>query len=267
MTSSLLDAFEIVAQAETLKPRIEAALAEVAKNERLVDEKAWVAAGCARLAAACEGTAKDLLTRALRIPELEPLRPEHARTLQGAVVDALEHLQAAISYAGGVRSPLLEALYYKLKIIPLRKADREEFDAFCTDFEKRLGSTYARRMLASADYAPVNGALDKLRAAIATWRSIFVAEPASGEEADALRAELEGTARRVDTAARQARLLAQAALAPLKEVDAATLLALKKKKRGVDDEDTHPLLETDPPDPNEPTGEELADIADRLGTD
>jgi hypothetical protein len=265
MTTSLLEAFELVAQADQLRPRLEAAAAELAKNSRLAEEKAWIAIARERLQAACTGIAEDLLVRALRLPELEAIKPEHARALQGTAVDALEHLHAAITFAGGARAPLLEALYYKLKIIPLRKVDRDEFEAFCTDFEKRLASTYAKRMLADPDYAPVGPALDRLRRAVAVWRSVFIAEPAAGEEADLLRAELDAAARRLDIAGRQARLLAQAALVPLREiVDAPSLLGLKKKKRG-DDDDTHPVLERDPPDPRDPTPEELAELAEQRG--
>ena len=259
---SLLESFELVAHAEQLLPRLEAAAAEVARIEGLSEERGWIDLARARLAAAYTGTATDLRLRALRIPELETLKGEHSRDVQGAVVDALEHLHAAITFAGGPRAALLEALYYKLKIPALRKCDREELEAFWADFEKRLKSTYARRMLADPDYAAVVTAVQALRDAFATWKGIFVAEPASGDEASALRAELEFAASRLVTPMRQAKLLAQAALAPLKELDVATLLALKVKKRAknAEDEDTHPLLENDPPDPREPTPEEAAEI-------
>jgi len=260
MITSLVEAFEMVAQAVQLAPRIEAAAAELAHAGGLADEKTWIDAARRRLTTASESVPTDLLTRALRLPELEPVKGDHARSVQGAVVDALEHLQAAITFAGGSRAPLLEALYYKLKIVPLRRVGPEEFEAFWGDFEKRLASTYARRMLADATYAPVTPALERLREAFATWRGIFIGAPAEGEEAEQLRAELASAARRVDLAGRQAKLLAQAALAPLKDqADAAALLGLKKR-RGRDDDDTHPLLEQDPPDPRDPTAEELAEL-------
>ena len=268
MGTTLLEEFELVAQAQQLLPRLDAAVAELATRERFADEKAWLAAARSRLAAACSEIEGDLLVRVLRLPELEPIKGDHGRTLQGAAVDALEHLHASITFAGGPRAPLLEALYYKLKIIPLRRVDRDEFEAFCTDFEKRLSSTYAKRMLADETYAPVGEALKGLRRAVETWRSIFIAPPAEEAEAAPLREELEVAAQRCEIAARQARLLAQAALAPLKEsVDAAALLALKAKKRGrsADDEDTHAVLERDPPDPRDPTEEEREELARQRG--
>ena len=265
MTTSLIEAFEMVSQALTLAPRIEAAAAELAAAQGLVDEKAWIEAARGRLTGASASVGADLLTRVLRLPDLEPIKGDQARMVQGAVVDALEHLHAAITFAGGPRSPLLEAIYYKLKIVPLRKCDREEFEAFWIDFEKRLASTYAKRMLKDETYAPVAPALLQLRQAFATWHGIFIGEPASGDEAEQLRAELEAAARRVDLAGRQARLLAQAALAPLKDAaETAALLALKKR-RGREDEDTHPLLEQDPPDPSQPTPEEQAELASQRG--
>ena len=260
MTTSLIEAFEMVAQALQLAPRIEAAAAELAHAGGLAEEKTWIDAARRRLTTASESIPSDLLTRALRLPEIEPIKGDHARGVQGAVVDALEHLHAAITFAGGPRAPLLEALYYKLKIVPLRRVGPEEFEAFWGDFEKRLASTYAKRMLADETYAPVGPALELLRKAFATWRGIFIAEPAEGDEADALRGELEAAARRVDLAGRQAKLLAQAALAPLKDAtDAAALLGLKKR-RGREDEDTHPLLEHDPPDPRDPTPDERDEL-------
>ncbi len=257
---SLIEAFELLAQSEQLLPRLDAAAAEIAKVESLVAEKSWIEIARQRLRAATEGTAPDLLLRALRLPDLESMRGDYSRGVQGAVVDALEHLHAAISLAGGARAALLEALYYKIKIPALRKCDREELEAFYADFEKRLKSTYAKRMLADPDYAIVVSSIEDFRRAYGVWKGIFVADPATGEEAAAVRAELEFAAGRLDVAGRQAKLLAQAALVPFRHLDAAELLALEKRRRGKEDEDNHPLLEQDPPDPRAPTADEQAEI-------
>jgi hypothetical protein len=267
MTTPLLDAFELVAHSEQLLPRLDAAVAELGKRPGLAEEKAWLKAARARMAAARDGVSEDLPTRALRLPELEPLKGDYTRVLQGAVVDALEHLHAGITFAGGNRAPLLEALYYKLKIPALRRCDRDDFEAFCSDFEKRLTSSYARRMLADETYAPVAPALERLRRSVAVWRSIFIADPIDGAAAQALREELETAARRLELPCRQSRLLAQAALVPLKDVAEAPALVIPKPKRRVarlsgleGDDDTHPVLEQDPPDPAEPTPEERAEL-------
>lgn len=261
MTISVVDAFELVAHSEQLQARLEAAVAEVAKRPGLAEEKKWLATARQRVTASREGLG-DLTIRALRLPELEPMRGEYARVLQGAAVEALEKLHGGIALAGGARSPLIEALYAKLKLDKMRRASREDFDAQCTDFEKRLESSYARRMLADPDYAVIAPALDAVKKAIATWRQTFLEDAPPEAEAEALRKALLAAGQRLDVPCRQGRLLAQAALAALRDVLDATGLAQKPKKKGTRgaDEDTHPLLEEDPKDPAEPTEEELAEL-------
>lgn len=263
MTSSLLDAFELVGHSEQLQLRLEAACTELGKRHGLADEKAWLALARDRVTKAREGIG-DLLIRCLRLSEIEPLRGDYARLLQGAAVDAIDRLHAGITFAGGNRAPLLEALYYKLKLPAVRKCDRADFEKFCTDFETRLESTYARRILGDPDYAVVAPALQGLHRAFATWRSVFTAEPLTDAEAEPLRAELEAVAHRLELPCRQGRLLAQAALIPLKELHDSSGLTQKPKRRGPRDadEDTHPVLEQDPPDPALPTAEELAELAE-----
>lgn len=268
MTTPLLEAFELVVHSEQLPPRLDAAAAELAKHPGFLEEKAWLEAARRRVAPARRDTG-DLLVRVLRLPELEPIRGERARILQGAVVDALEHLHAAITFAGGPRTPLLEALYFKLKIPVLRRCDRDELERFWSDFEKRLSATYTKRMLANETYAPTAPALEQLRAAFATWQSVFDPEPLPESEAQSLRERLREAAQGLEIPWRQARLLAQAALAPLKDIAEAHGLAQKAKRKGArePEEDTHPVLEQDPPDPSEPTPEERAELAEAHATE
>ncbi|MFO0594021.1 MAG: hypothetical protein U0228_01920 [Myxococcaceae bacterium] len=263
MISSPLEAFDLVSHSEQLLNRIDAACAELSKKQGLKEEKAWLETARARLAAAREGVG-NLLTRVLRLPELEPVKEDQARVLQNAAVDAVERLQSGISFAGGARAPLLEALYGKLKVAVLRRCDREDFEKFCVDFEKRLNTTYARRMFGDPAYAVVAPALQALHEAFATWRGVFTANPLDEAEAQALRDELDAVARRLELPCRQARLLAQAALSPLRELLEASLVEQKPKRRAGApnvDEDEHPLLENDPADPHEPSTEELAELS------
>ncbi len=265
MMTSLLDAFDLVAHSEHLLLRLEAASAELSKKQGLNEEKAWLELARQRVAAARDGVG-DLLVRVLRLPELEPVKEDQARILQGAAVDAVERLYSGISFAGGSRAPLLEAIYGKLKIPVLRRCDREDFDKFCSDFEKRLNTSYARRMFADPSYELVGPALQQLLGAFATWRGVFTSAPLNDGEAQALRDELDAVGRRLELPCRQARLLAQAALVPLKELLENSGIALKPKKRGPRvsvtefDEDEHPLLEEDPVDPSEPSAEERAEF-------
>ena len=230
MTMPLLDAFDTVSHSEQLLRRLESATAELSKKQGLKDEKAWLDTAIARVAAARDGVG-DLLTRVLRLPELEPVKEGHARTLQGAAVDAVERLHAGITFAAGSRAPILEALYGKLKLPVLRRCDREDFEKFCIDFEKRLNTSYAKRMFADPSFEIVGPALSQLQQAFVTWRGIFSNEPMSDSAAQALRDELDAVARRLELPCRQARLLAEAALTPLKELLENSGVSQKVKKR------------------------------------
>lgn len=260
MTLPLLDAFDTVSHSEQLLRRLESATAELSKKQGLKDEKAWLDTAIQRVAAARAGVG-DLLTRVLRLPELEPVREGHARTLQGAAVDAVERLHAGITFAAGSRAPILEALYGKLKLPVLRRCDREDFEKFCVDFEKRLNTSYARRMFGDPSFEIVAPALAQLQHAFATWRGIFSDEPLSESAAQALRDELDAVARRLELPCRQARLLAEAALTPLKELLENSGVAQKPRKRIKSADDDASMLDEEPVDPNTPSAEELAEFA------
>ncbi len=229
-TMSMLDAFDLVANAEAFEMRLAAAAHELAKRPGLAQEKAWLSAAHVHVARAREGIG-DLLTRVLRLGELESVRGGRGRALQGAVVDAVEHLQVAIARAGGDRSPLLEAIYRNLKLPVMRRCGREEFEKLCAEIEGRLETGYVKRMLADETYAPVAPALDGLQRAIADWQGIFSSDPLPEAEANVLRSELESTAHRLELPCRQARLLAEAALLPAKDLLDASGLFEKPKKR------------------------------------
>ena len=260
MTMPLLDAFDTVSHSEQLLRRLESATAELSKKQGLKDEKAWLDTAIARVAAARDGVG-DLLTRVLRLPELEPVKEGHARTLQGAAVDAVERLHAGITFAAGSRAPILEALYGKLKLPVLRRCDREDFEKFCIDFEKRLNTSYAKRMFADPSFEIVGPALSQLQQAFATWRGLFSNEPMSDSAAQALRDELDAVARRLELPCRQARLLAEAALTPLKELLENSGVSQKPKKRVKAPDDDASMLDEEPIDPNTPSAEELAELA------
>jgi len=262
MPSTLVESFELLVLAEQLPPRLETAAVALAQLPALDDEQAWLAAARARLATARTESHARLLDRALRLPELEALKGERGKLLQGAIADEVERLQAGIAYAGGARSPLLDVLFHNLKVPALRKCARGELERFCAELERRLASSYARRMFTGEPYVAVAPTVQALEAAIATWRSVFVDPPLAEPAVAALRDELAAAGRTVELALRQARLLAQAALLPAADLlDAAGLLTAKAKRRGKDDDDSHPLLEQDPPDPLLPTPDERAEIA------
>ena len=91
---------------------------------------------------------------------------------------------------------------------------------------------YARRMLADETYTKVEPTVVGLREAFAAWRDALAAELLAGEEADALRAEVFAASARLDVAVRQARLLALAALTPLRELrDEPVVKDLRSKRK------------------------------------
>ncbi len=254
--SSLLDAYDTVAHSEVLVQRLETAFAELSRKQGLADEKVWLTQALERVTAA-RSTVGDLLSRVMRLPEMEPAREEHARALQNLAVDAVERLQAGITFQAGSRAPLLEALFGKLKLPLLRRVDREDFEKFCLDFEKRLNTGYAKRMFGEASLVLVVPTVEQVRGAFAAWRASFSAEPLEESAARGLRDELDACSRNLELPMRQARLLAEAALAPLKDVFEQTGLSQKPRKRSLrpvvtEVEQDEPPLDDDQPEDDAP---------------
>ncbi len=225
-----LDAFDTVAWSETFAERLDAAALELGKKQGFKDEKDWLTQAQRKVAEAREGLG-PLGSTLLRLPELEPVREEHARTLQGEAVDAVERLQAGITFHAGSRAPLLEALYGKLKLPLLRRCDAEDFERFCADFEKKLGSSYAKRMLSDPGFAFAQPVIEQAHKSFAAWRGAFSSEPLPEGDAQALREELLARARKLEQPLKQARLLAEAALCPLKDAFENSGLGQRPKRR------------------------------------
>lgn len=230
MTTGLLDAFDSISWSETLLSRLHAASAELSRKQGLHVEKEWLNQAIDRVTAAREGLG-DVLVRAMRLPELEALREDHARALQQAAVDAIERLQAGITFHAGTRSPVLEALFGKVKFAVVRRADKDDFERFSVDFEKRLNSSYCKRMFADPQFQFIGPVLEELRTAFTAWRNAFSAERLPASEETAIRDELDSSARRLDLPMRQARLLAEAALSPLRNAFEDSGLGNRPKRR------------------------------------
>lgn len=235
MSGALLDAYDQVAHAEVLALRLTRAAESLSTREGRADEKFWLTQARDIVVEACKGS-DALLMKVLCLDELEPVRGERGRGLQGAVVDAVEQLQVAIASAVGPRSPLLEALFRNLKMLLMRKASREEFGRFCGEIEKRAASSYVKRLLADPDYAKVTPVLEGLRQRISDWRGVFAANHDGGLDEETLRGmrdALFDAARRVELPCRQARLLAEAALLTAPDLPEGPSLFEKPKRRVV----------------------------------
>jgi hypothetical protein len=259
MPSTLVETFELLVEAEQLAPRLEAAATAMAQLPELEAERAWLEAARERLATASVTSYGDLLDRALCLPELESVKGERGKLLQAAIADQVDRLQAAITLAGGARSPLLELVFLNLKVPALRKCGRGEVEKFCAEIQRRLASSYAKRVVKGERWHEVTAAMEALGIAIDKWRAVFVEAPLDEQAAAPIHAQLESARRTVELPVRQARLLAQAALLPAAELlDGAGVLTTTAKRRK---QDSHPMLEQEPPDPLLPTPEERAELA------
>ena len=227
----LIDAFDTLVHAETMLAKLRDAQKLIARKQ-LTEEKQWLQTAVERLAAAVAAY-EGLASRCAQLPELEPVRGELAKSVQNAAIDAVERLQAGITFHAGPRSPVLEELFGAYKLPALRRAARDEFEKFTGSFGKRLKAQYIKRLLASDEYAPVQGAVAAVTQSFDAWRAAFSPEALPEADADKLRAQLTVAADSLQQPVLQARLLAEAALLP---VDGAFLdsgLAAKPRKRAV----------------------------------
>ena len=229
---SLLESYDAVAFSAALEERLTAAVARLAKVRALTEEKAWLEVAVTRLTEA-RATHAGLLQRAARLPELEPVRASHVSELQNLAVDAVERLQAGITFHTGSRMPLLDSLFGKLKFASLRRAELAEFEKFCADFEKRLNTQYAKRLLVTPAFEFAVPVIEQMRASFTAWRAGFVAEPLPEAEAAAVADALCEAAAQIELALRQVRLLAEAALAPVAGAFEESGIGAKPKKRAV----------------------------------
>lgn len=230
MTASLLDAFDTVVHSTLVLGRLRDAQKLIARKQQLNDEKQWLTLATDRLAAACENI-KDLATRSSRLPELESVREDLAKTLQNAAVDAVERLQAGITFQAGPRAPVLEELFGHFKLPAMRRAKREDFEKFIGAFSKKLKSQYVKRMLSDPDFAFALPAVETLNASFETWRGAFSSERLPDAQEAALRKELTTVAGSLEQPLQQARLLAEAALITVDGAFVDSGIGAKPKKR------------------------------------
>jgi hypothetical protein len=230
MTLSPIEAVDLLRFADALSQRLQQASVDLSRRRGLEREKQWLdQAG--QLLAEVLGQSTGLLDRARALPELAELREELAGPLQGAWVDALEKLLAGITFHVSSRSPIIEALYPTQKLAPLRRAPTDAVRKFQSDFEKRLKGGYVTRMLGSDEFAFAQPVIEGVREAYARWQSCFAESEVPEAEAAAIREALRTGAGQLDLATRQARHLAEAALAPLPGVFEEHQLGTKPKKR------------------------------------
>lgn len=230
MALSTIEAYDLVRFADSLQEKLAHAADELAQKRALKSEKEWLSAAAALLKAAREPTA-GLLEKVRGLPELSEVRDEYAAEFQGQYVDALEKLVAGFTFHTSAKDPIIEALYPNQKFPALRKAEREVVEEYQKDLEKRAKGAYAARQLASPTYAFAPPVLEAIAAAFAKWQTAFVGVGMSEDDAAELRKELVSDAKKLDLAVKQAKLLAEAALAPVNGMFEEMGLSARPKKR------------------------------------
>jgi hypothetical protein len=230
MSLTTLEAYDLVRFAEAFDSRIAAADELLAGRSGLEREKEWLATAL-QIVRTERAPAASILEKVRDLPELEEVREEFAFTLQNVWVDTLEKLHAGITFCASSRAPVIEALFPHLKFPQLRRASREALQEFASNYERRLKSSYVSRILARDDFSFVRPVLEQVASTWAQWQACFVPVQLPHEQAAPLRAELIALGKRLDLALRQARCLAEAALAPIPEAFENAGLAAKPRKR------------------------------------
>lgn len=230
MALSSLEAVDLLRFSATFSARLDQAALDLSRKAGTGREMQWLAAAI-ELLNEVAASSSGLLERARQLPELAELREELAGPLQSAWVDALEKLLAGITFHISGRSPVIEALYPTQKLAPLRRAPADAVRKFQSDFEKRLKGGYVSRLLGAEDFGFARPVVEGILQMYAQWNACFEYVAIPEAEAASIRAALEEAAPQLDVAIRQARHLAEAALACFPEIFEAHQLGAKLRKR------------------------------------
>lgn len=230
MSLSTLEAYDLIRFAEAFEARLATASDVIAEREGLAPEKEWMATAL-RLVREALAPAPALIERAKDLPELEEAQEEFSFQQQNLWVDSLEKLHAGITFCASSRAPVIEALFPHLKFPQLRRAPQEAVNEFASAYERRLKSSYVTRIFTQDDFAFVRPVVDQVAKAYASWQASLTPASLSDAEALPLRMELVSVGDRLDSAVRQARLLAEASLVPVPGAFDSTGLAAKPKRR------------------------------------
>lgn len=278
MSLSTLEAYDLVRFAEAFDSRLAAADELLAGRSGLEREKEWLATAI-QIVRTERAPAASILEKVRDLPELEEVREEFGFNLQNLWVDSLEKLHAGITFCASSRSPVIEALFPHLKFPQLRRASRDTLQEFAAGYERRLKSSYVSRILARDDFSFVRPVLAQVATAYSNWQSCFAPVQLPHEQAAPLRAELIALGKKLDVGLRQARCLAEAALAPLPDAFENSGLAAKPRKRAARGlpfldstevsapeapvSESSEALDAAPlePDSEEPSAAELAELA------
>lgn len=248
MSPSPVEAYDTIRHSAVLAERLAAAQAELEKKRGLKAEKEWLRSAGDLLGAAREPS-KGLVERARGLPGLEDVRDEMGAVFQGLWVDALERLLAGFTFHAGPRAPLIEAVFPHTKLAALRKASRESALGFAEDLGRRMKTSYVTRTLAEPAFAFALPVLEQLASAFSQWQEVYSGENMPEPQAAEVLKELLAAAKRLDLACRQAKLLAEAALAPCGGLFEELGLSAKPKRRSTRSKEQPTVVGAEDPPP------------------
>lgn len=226
---SPIEAYDLLRFAEVFEERLTLANDTHQRRRGLAREKRWIGDAVELLKEAREGS-DALLEKARELPELSEVREEFAGDLLQVWVDALEKLQAGITFHAGSRSPLIETLFPHVKFPALRKASRALVEQYQADLERRAALGYVGRMLAQETFTFAPPLLGQIAEAFAKWQTCFTTDALGPGDPEVREALLEH-GQRLELAVRQARLLAEASLSSVRHAYEDSALAQKPRRR------------------------------------
>ncbi len=193
------------------------------------DERQWLETAARRVNARLR-RAEWALEAALFLPERQETRSERTVQLLQAWVDAMEQVLSGIVQHASVGAPILEVLFPHQRFAVVRRGGAQA-QSYSQEFQRRVESSYVRRLRADPEYPFLGALLDVARLAHEAWRTMVAAPVPSEEEAVALRSAVLEAADALELSLRQGRSLAEAALAVAPALVAELGLDAKPRKR------------------------------------
>jgi hypothetical protein len=243
---SIQDAHDLSAFAGVTLERLAQASARLGEADDQAEERGWLAVAARRVSEACELTRAALL-EAAPLPELASARKVKSEELSNAWADAVERVFDGIVANVSANGPLVEALFPHQRFASLRRAGASAHN-FWLEFERRAESSYVRRLCQDPAYEFLPPLLAAARESEQKLRELIAPKPLPEARASKLREQVSAAAEALEFALRQARALAEAALAGTPALATELGLDAKPKRRVQRSEPAKPP----PPEPREP---------------
>ena len=192
------------------------------------EERAWLARATARVTAGVEKV-RAALGDAAPLPEFEHARKLSSEALSHAWADAVERVFDGIVENVSANGPLIEALFPHQRFAALRRPGSAARN-FWQEFERRAESSYVKRLAGDPEYEFLAPLLEAAKASEIALTQASAPRVLPEARALALREGVSTAAEALELALRQARALAEAALAETPEALAELGLDAKPKR-------------------------------------